>query len=54
MHVQPVVQTHTGLGTRATREYPYPYPSKPVPVLTGTGFRRVWVRVLVELPMGYP
>ncbi len=35
-------------------QYPYPHPSVPIPMCAGSGFRRVWVRVGVKLPMGYP
>ena len=54
IHMEPVVQTHTGFGTCVTCEYPYPHLPKPISMSMGTGFRQVWVQVLVELPMGYP
>ena len=37
IHMEPVVRTRTGFGTRVTREYPYPYLPKPISVSTGTG-----------------
>jgi len=37
IHVEPVVRTRTGFGTRVTHEYPYPYLPKPIPISTGMG-----------------
>ena len=38
--------------------YPYPYPKWnpwiPVPIPHGYGYTRVWVRIAIFLPMGYP
>ena len=33
--------------------YPYPHSSKPISVNMGTGFKQVWMWVLIELPMDY-
>ena len=50
-----LLQTHTHIHGYID---PYPYPQEklwvPRPLLGGKGTSRVWVRVYVRIPMGYP
>ena len=50
-----LLQTHTHIHWYID---PYPYPREklwvPRPLLGGKGTSRVWVRVYVRIPMGYP